>query len=70
MMMPMMQEVTTNYRTAGLSLKTDPLALIPEDAMRRDEEFTIVRCAQTTVGCGLALDPRYNLGTALRGGRQ
>jgi hypothetical protein len=28
MMMPMMQEVTTNYRTAGLSLKTDPLALI------------------------------------------
>jgi error-prone DNA polymerase len=33
--MPMMQEVTTDYRTAGLSLKTHPLALIREELKSR-----------------------------------
>ncbi len=33
--MPMMQEVTTDYRTAGLSLKTHPLALIRHELAAR-----------------------------------
>jgi error-prone DNA polymerase len=47
--MPMMQEVTTDYRTAGLSLKTHPLALIRRELACR-KIVTAARAAELPHG--------------------